>query len=105
MLACWNSLQKHNQGESTSHGNGPHETQLAIAQFGGTANGITPECRCRQWKNTFQHQHKGKRNHPVTRHRNTAYLVPLARGFFMYLKKSELGSSTMTSLLFLKLSR
>ena len=85
-------------GQSAQHGDGAHEAQLSIAQFNGAPKASRQSAGAAKGKSPS-----------ITNSRAIAvissdtvmtYLPPAVRGFFMYLKKSELGSSTMRSLLF-----
>ena len=71
-------------------------TQLAVGHPCQLLQSCTPCCRRRERHDALEYQHQGKPQQQCLVH------LPL-RGFFMYLKKSALGSTTSTSLFLAKL--
>ena len=91
----------------------PDKAKLPVGQVCQTAKSVAPHARRDQGQYSLEHQHQGACRQKSFRHgvfpvwlyllgrRGTARLPP---DCFRYWKKSELGSSTMTSLLFLNVA-
>src|SRR3989338_8772104 len=91
----FNPVQQQQPG---NHRGDAGEEQLPIRQRDQLEEGLAPQVREQKRQQTFNHQHHRQTEQPVIQH----YLPPLPE-LFKYLKNAELGSSTITSLLFLKL--
>src|SRR6187455_2914510 len=91
------------QQNPAQHGGKPDKPHLAVGQFGDTAKGLAPQAGGEKRQQALYDQHQRQRGQQIFTHARSAlrYLDGLL--FFRYLKNSELGSSTSTSPLFLKL--
>src|SRR5450759_21531 len=103
------SSGKEKQQHPGQHRGEADKTQLAIGLFSDAAEGFAPETGSQERQQPFDDQHQRQRGQQDFTHgdpsgsRPRRYLDGLL--FLKYLKNSELGSSTNTSLLFLKLCR
>lgn len=99
--------KQHNQ-QPNQHGSKPDKAQLSVLHFNHALKCLLPGLGRHQWQHPFNHQHKteSKQQCRVQDSVISNYLLGVARPEFrMYLKKSEPGSKTKTSLLLLKLLR
>src|SRR5512143_2214478 len=87
------SIQHHQQKNAAQHRGSADKTQLAVPEFEDPAESLAPQGRRGKRQDALDHKQQADGSEPV----RTCHLPPAARGFFMYLKKSALGSSTITS--------
>src|SRR5471032_2935734 len=88
--------------EPHEHRREPREADLPVGHLGEALEGLAPELRRRERENAFDHQHERERREDEFAH--GAELLPRP-GFLRYLKKSDDGSSTITSPLLRRLLR
>src|ERR1700694_1719106 len=91
----------------------PDKAKLPVGQLRQTGECFAPDARRDQGQQALEHQHQGTRRQENFRHRlpRSDRYLPERRcaarpppDCFRYWKKSALGSSTMTSLLFLNVA-
>lgn len=102
-------MHKQHYQKAGQHGSQADKTQLTILHFHHALKGLPPSLRGYQRQHSLNNQYKTKSQQQcrVQLVKSLAYLLELLPRpeLRMYLKKSELGSNTSTSLLLLKLLR
>lgn len=83
------------------HGHQSENAQLPVANDCDAIYCTAPQRRRHERGNTLENEHQPHGRKKMTRQSRYGYLPPLP-GVLKYLKKSELGSMTRTSLLLLK---
>ncbi len=90
------------QEDTKQHGCQPEKTDLAIGKLRNLQESGAPATRHQQWQQSLQHKKQAERRQQGINHGGPYFFAP--PGALKYLRNSEFGSISNTSLRVLKLS-